>query len=124
MIRCLASLVNSPVGNINHPLRIRIPKVTLMRRSQMDHAFIDRIARLVRENARRQARNNLFAFVILGALQNVVGHQHVVTVKIRFVAHVGKETADFGCQVNDVCWAVFGEDGLDVLEFPTKRQVQ
>lgn len=87
----------------------------------MNHALINRIRRLVRENTGRQTRDHLGALVVLGDFKDVVGHQHVVPVEVGFVFHVGEEAADFSGEVDDVGGVVFGKDLFDVLEFSVVR---
>lgn len=49
----------SPVHDVDHPLGVAVPEVGVVRGAVVDHCLIDRVRRLVRENAGRQAGHNL-----------------------------------------------------------------
>ena len=44
-------VVVGAVGNVHHPLRVRVSEVTLVWGPGMDHGFVDGVGCLVREDA-------------------------------------------------------------------------
>ena len=82
------------VCNVHQPLRVSIPKVALMWRAQMNLSLVQRILNLVREDACRQARNNLLDSGLMRDLENVVVNQTVITQESEFVLHVLEQTSD------------------------------
>ena len=77
----------------------------------MNHGFIDGIRRLVGENAGGQARHDLFHTKLVAHLEDVLVHAHVVVEKVQVGIHIGKQSANLGCQVDDVCGTVLFKDG-------------
>ena len=68
----------------------------------MDHRLVDRVGRLVWEDARRKARDELLNAALVALLHNVVLHRDVFAPKVDLVCHVGEQAPDFTGQVEDV----------------------
>ena len=68
----------------------------------MDHRLVDRVDRLVREDARRKARDELLDAALVALLHDVVLHCDVFAPKVDLVRHVGKQAPYFTGQVEDV----------------------
>lgn len=60
----------------------------------MHHRLVDRVCRLVREDASRQARHQLLHLVDAAALHNVVVDQNVFAEEFHFVLEVAEQTAN------------------------------
>lgn len=97
------------------PPRSFPPSLTLIRgmgRPIMNHAFIDRVRRLIGEHTRRQARNQFLHLMILAGLHHVIVDQHILAVKLHLLLHVTKQSPDQRRQVNDHRRAVLLKNGI------------
>lgn len=65
----------------------------------MNLVLRQRVLNLVRENARRQARDELLDLGLVRALEHVVVDQQVVPKEGELEAHVLEETSDQGCEL-------------------------
>lgn len=54
----MISFLHLLVVNVNHTLTMSITKVRFMRRTIVDHGFIDGISSLIGEDTSRKTRNN------------------------------------------------------------------
>lgn len=52
------------------------------------------------------------------ALQDVIVDEQVVAEESELVLHVGEQTAYERCEVNNVCWLVFVENGFRGCKVP------
>ena len=64
-------LVVAPAEHVDHPLGVRIPFVGGVRRAVVDHALVDRVRRLVGEDASGEARDQLAHAKLLGAVEHL-----------------------------------------------------
>mmetsp|Transcript_11598 Transcript_11598/g.41722 ORF Transcript_11598/g.41722 Transcript_11598/m.41722 type:complete len:247 (-) Transcript_11598:200-940(-) len=90
------------VLHVHHALRVRVPLVAKVRRAVVDHRLVDRERRLVRENARAEARHELFYVSLVALLEDVVVHDDVVPPELYLVLHIREQTADLGGEVDHV----------------------
>lgn len=67
----------------------------------MNLVLRQRVLDLVRENARRQARDELLDLGLVRALEHVVVDQQVVPKEGELEAHVLEETSDQGCKLRE-----------------------
>jgi len=89
-------LVVSAVHDIDHALGVRVTVVGVVRRTLMNHGLVNGVRGLVRENAGRQARNDLLDTKLLGVVQDVVVDEQVVAEVVEISSHVAEETANLG----------------------------
>ena len=75
-----------------------------MRWSIVNHFFINWIGSLVRENASRQARNNLLNFGFVSVVNDIVIDQEIVSEKFGLLTHVLEQSSDTSSQVKNVSW--------------------
>lgn len=137
MISSLSLIPIIPVLNINHALAVSITKVGFVRRTIVNHGFINRISGLIRENASGQTRHDLldlisqtqFSFsyllsplflvlsyiVLLGCLENIVVDKHVFTQKVELVLHVLEETTNHGSKMDNVSRLVLFKDSFGIF---------
>ncbi len=74
----------------------------MVRRSIVNHRFINWVRRLVREDASGQARYELLHLELVRTVHDIVIHQRIVTVKLDLVLHVLKQSANKGRQMDDM----------------------
>jgi len=67
------------IQNVDHPLRISISEVTLMRRTEVYLLLIQRIFHFVREDACRQARDHFGGFIVVRGSQYIIVDQCVIS---------------------------------------------
>lgn len=73
------------VLDVHHALGVRVTFVREVRRPVVNHGFVNRKRRLVRKDARRKARDELFDPSLMTLLEDVVIHRYVVSPKFHLV---------------------------------------
>lgn len=86
--------------------------VAEVRLRRTHHSLIDRVGRLVREDAGGKARHELLHLVNAAALHDVVVHECVVAVELHIVGQVVEQPTNKRSQVDDVCGLVLAEQTL------------
>ena len=81
----------------------------------MNHRLVDRVARLVREDAGGEAGDQLLHSKLVAHLQDVVVHLHVLPEEVTVGAHVGKEATNEGSEVDHMGWLVLLKEGTSVF---------
>ena len=76
----------SLVRDVDHPLRVRVPKVTVVRQALVDLRLVERVRDLVREHTRREARDELARARRVARVQDVVVDERVVAEERRLRA--------------------------------------
>jgi hypothetical protein len=66
------------VLDINHPLRMRVAKVALMRGPGVDLVLIQGVLDLIREDTRRKARDDLCRATLVRGFEDVVVDEEIV----------------------------------------------
>lgn len=107
------------VEDVDHALGVRVAKVGVVRYSVVDHGLVDRVRRLVGEDARGQARHDLLDVVVVGGREHVGVDGHVDCEKVEVETHVAEEAADHRRQVDDVRGLVLVKDLLCLLGIAT-----
>lgn len=64
--------------HIHHALRVRIPEVALVRKSEVDLGLVERVGHLVWEHTRRQTRYDLLHVVKIRGVEHVVVDEGVI----------------------------------------------
>mmetsp|Transcript_12391 Transcript_12391/g.26985 ORF Transcript_12391/g.26985 Transcript_12391/m.26985 type:complete len:677 (+) Transcript_12391:166-2196(+) len=98
------------VEHVDHPLRVRVARVRVVGRAVVHHRLIDGVGRLVREDARGEARDALLHTVDAAALQDIVVDQGVVAVEVHLLPQVVEEATDLRREVDHVRRLVLHED--------------
>ena len=75
-------LVVHPRKDINHTLGVCIALVGRVRGAVVEHGFVDRVGRLVRENACRKARHKLLDATFVAFLHDIVLHCQIEAEKV------------------------------------------
>jgi hypothetical protein len=70
---------NALVLDIDHPLRVGITEITLVRRSVVDFVLVEGILHFIGEDACREARNQLLGLVGVRCMQDVVVYKDVLS---------------------------------------------
>jgi hypothetical protein len=73
-------LLVTPIHNVNHAFGVRVAFIGRVRRAAVNHGLINRVRRLIGEDARGQARNQLF-------------HLSNHTINMRYFEEMGAENA-------------------------------
>ena len=103
------------IHGVDHAFCVSVSLVGVMGWSVVNHGLVDGIGRLVRENTRAQHADELLDLVDPRAFHDVVVHEHVEAIKFDLFGHVGKETADFCRQMNDMSRPVLLENSFGRL---------
>ena len=78
----------------------------------MNHRLVDRVARLIWEDAGGEAGDQLLHSKLVAHLQDVVVHLHVLPEEVAVGAHVGKEAANESGKVDHVGRLVLLKEGF------------
>lgn len=70
-----------------------------MRRSVMQHGFINRIRCLVGEDTSRKERHQLFDLVDTATFHDIVVDEDIFSKEFNLLLHIGKQSPDFGGQM-------------------------
>ena len=98
-----------PVLHVDHALGVGVPLVRRVRRPVVDHRLVDRVGGLVREDARREARDEPPHAALVAAVHHRVLHGDVAPPELDAVGHVGEEPPDVRGEVQ-------AGRGLDAVE--------
>ena len=85
------------VCDVDEALRMRVPKVALVRRAEVDLVLAQRRLDPVREHARRETRDDLAHARLVRGVQHVVVDVDVVAQHRQLVLHVHEQAPD--CQI-------------------------
>ena len=72
---------DTPVCNIDHPLCVRIAKVTLVWQAKVDLGLVERVGDLIREDTGGQARDSFFDAGGVGGVKDIIIDKGIVTVE-------------------------------------------
>jgi hypothetical protein len=103
------------IHGVDHAFGVRVSLVGVVGWSVVDHRLVDGVGRLVWENTRAQHADELLDFVDPRAFHDVVVHDDVDAIELHLFGHVGKETTNFGGQMNDMGRFELFENGLGRL---------
>lgn len=81
----------------------------------MDHSLVNRICGLIRENTSGQAGDQFFNLVLVAAIDDIIVHESVITVKISLLAHVLEKTSDTSSQMKNMSWFILLKHGFGFI---------
>ena len=87
-------LLVSPVHDVDHSFGVGVAEVAVVRRTRVHHRLVDRVRRLIREDASGEARDDLPDAELVADGEHVVVHRHVVPEKVQVGPHVVEQTAN------------------------------
>lgn len=86
--RYQATIRNILVGNIHHPFRMRVAEIAVMRRPEVDLVLVQRVLDFIREDTRRETRDQFDDLGLVRCLQDIIVDERVLAQERQFVFHV------------------------------------
>jgi len=98
--------------DLEHPLGVRVRLIRRVRRSLVEHGFIDRVLDRVREDACREAGDEFLHAEDVAEMDDVRVDEEVLLEHIDLLVHVLVEPADVRGQVDDIIGPYLAEHPL------------